>query len=160
MSSYPIQPQLTVYFTDGATFGYGNFVLDDPKNGVLGTSTLANSATGDRVVDVSDQCVKATLSGGYNLLQGEFQASTATFRIVDPNGDWNPSNTASPYYGYLTPNRKIRFSGTYAGTGYFLFSGYITAYNYSYPKNQEIGYVDLVCTDAFRLLALAAITAV
>ena len=160
MSAYPIQPQLTVYFTDGATFGYGNFVLDDPKNGVLGTSTLANSSTGDRVVDVSDQCVRATLAGGYNLLQGEFQAAQATFRIVDPNGDWNPSNPASPYYGYLTPNRKIRFSGTYAGIGYFLFSGYITAYNYSYPKNQEIGYVDLVCTDAFRLLALAGITSV
>ena len=107
---YPIQPQLTVYFTDGATFGYGNFVLDDPKNGILGTSTLANSATGDRVVDVSDQCVKATLGGGYNLLQGEFQAAQATFRIVDPNGDWNPNNPASPYYGYLTPNRKIRFN--------------------------------------------------
>ena len=74
--------------------------------------------------------------------------------------DWNPNNPASPYYGYLTPNRKIRFSATYAGVGYYLFSGYITAYNYSYPKNQEIGYVDLVCTDAFRLLALAGITTV
>jgi hypothetical protein len=51
--TYPITPNLTVYFTDGATFGYGNFVLDDFKNGVLGTSTLANSATGDLVVDVS-----------------------------------------------------------------------------------------------------------
>lgn len=159
-TAYPIQPQLTVYFNNGATFGYGNFVLDDPKNGILGTSTLANSATGDLVVDVSDQCVKATLGGGYNLLQGQFQAAQATFRIVDPNGDWNPSNPASPYYGYLTPNRKIRFSATYNGTGYFLFSGYINAYNYSYPKNQEVGYVDLVCADAFRLLALAGITTV
>ena len=158
--SYPITPNLTVYFTDGATFGYGNFVLDDPFNGVLGTSTLANSATGDLVVDVSSQTVKASLRAGYNLLQDQFQAGEATFRIVDPNGDWNPTNTASPYYGYLTPLRKIRFSATYDGTGYFLFSGYITAYNYSYPKDQEIGYVDLVCVDAFRLLNLAGITTV
>ena len=157
---YPITPSLIVYFTDGATFGYGNFIIGDPKNGIIGTNTMASSSTGDRIVDVSSQCVKATLSGGYNLLQGEFQAATATFRIVDPNGDWNPSNTASPYYGYLTPNRKIRFTANYGGTGYFLFSGYITAYNYSYPKNQEIGYVDLVCTDAFRLMALAGITTV
>jgi hypothetical protein len=158
MSAYPITTSLIVYFTDGATFGYP-FTLDSSAYGVLGKGTLAGSST-NLIVDVSSQCVKASLSGGYNLLQGQFQAATATFRIVDPNGDWNPSNTASPYYGYLTPNRKIQFSGTYSGTEYFLFSGYITAYNYSYPKNQDIGYVDLVCTDAFRLLNLAGITSV
>ena len=157
---YPITTSLVVYFNDGATFGYGNFIIGDANNGKIGVNTLASSSTGDLIVDVSSQCTKATISGGYNLLLGQFQAAQATFRIVDPNGDWNPSNTASPYYGYLTPNRKIRFSGAYAGTGYFIFSGYITAYNYSYPKNQEIGYVDIVATDAFRLLNLAGITSV
>lgn len=159
-AAYPISPNLIVYFTDGATFGYGNFIIGDSKNGIIGTNTMASSSTGDRIVDVSSQCVKATLSGGYNLLQGQFQTRQATFRIVDPSGDWNPQNTASPYYGYLTVNRKIRFSANYGSSGYFLFSGYIQAYNYSYPKNQEVGYVDLVCTDAFRLLNLAGITTV
>lgn len=158
--SYPITPNLTVYFNDGATFGYGDFVIGDPEHGILGTSTLASSSAGDLVVDVSSQTIKANISGGYNLLQGRFQANEATFRLIDSNGDWNPLNTSSPYYGFLTPLRKIRFSATYSGTGYFLFSGYITAYNYSYPKDQEIGYVDLVCTDAFRLLNLAGITSV
>ncbi len=158
--TYPITPNLTVYFTNGATFDYGNFVLDDDIYGKLGTGTLASSASGDLVVDVSSQCVKATMRAGYNLLQDQFQASEATFRIVDPNGDWNPENISSPYFGYLTPLRKIRFSASYNGSGYFLFSGYITAYNYSYPKDQEIGYVNLVCADAFRLLNLAGITTV
>ena len=153
MSAYPITPNLTVYFTEGATFG-------DPKNGIIGTSTLGSDTNNNLVVDVSSQCVRASINMGYNLLQDQFQAGQATFRIVDPNGDWNPQNPASPYYGYLTPNRKIRFSGTYSGTGYFIFSGYITQYNYSYPKDQEIGYVDLVCVDAFRLLNLAGITTV
>lgn len=159
MSAYPITTSLVVYFTDGATFGYA-FSIGDPKNGVIGVNTLGSGANDQLVVDVSSQCTKASLSGGYNLLLGQFVASQATFRIVDPNGDWNPQNTASPYYGYLTPNRKVRFSGTYAGTGYFLFSGYIQAYNYSYPKNQEVGYVELVCADGFRLLNLAGITTV
>lgn len=158
-SPYPITTNLVVYFTDGATFGYP-FTIGDPANGILGKNTLASSGSSSLIVDVSNQCVKATLGGGYNLLQGEFQAAQATFRIVDPNGYWNPANPSSPYAGYLTPNRKIQFSGTYAGTEYYLFSGYITAYNYSYPKNEQIGYVDLVCTDAFRLLALAGITTV
>ena len=156
---YPITPNLVVYFTDGATFGYP-FTIGSDANGIIGKNTFGSGSSSSLIVDVSSQCVKATLGGGYNLLQGEFQAAQATFRIVDPNGDWNPNNTASPYYGYLTPNRKIQFSATYSSTDYFLFSGYITAYNYSYPKNEELGYVDLVCTDAFRLLNLAGITTV
>lgn len=157
--SYPITPNLTVYFTDGATFGYP-FTIGDPQFGVIGVSTLGSDTNDNLIVDVSDQTISARMRAGYNLLQDQFQASEATFRVVDPNGDWNPTNTASPYYGYLTPLRKIRFSAIYSGNTYDLFSGYITAYNYSYPKDQEIGYVDLVCVDGFRLLNLAGITTV
>jgi hypothetical protein len=159
MSAYPITPNLTIYFTEGATFGYP-FTIGDPKNGIIGSSTLGSSTNDGLVVDISSQTVRAQISMGYNLLQQSFQAGQATFRIVDPNGYWNPTNTSSPYYGYLTPLRKVRFSATYNNTGYFLFSGYITSYNYTYPKDQEIGYVDLVCADAFRLLNLAGITTV
>lgn len=159
MSAYPITPNLTIYFTEGATFGYP-FTIGDPVNGLLGTGTLGSGSNDNLVVDVSSQTIKANMSMGYNLLQGEFQAGQATFRLVDNNGDFNPNNPSSPYYGYLTPLRKIRFSATYNGTGYFLFSGYITSYNYTYPKDQDIGYVDLVCFDAFRLLNLAGITTV
>lgn len=157
--TYPITPNLTVYFTDGATFGYP-FIIGDSSYGKIGVGTLGSDSNNNLVVDVSSQTVKATIRSGYNLIQDQFQAGEATFRVIDPNGDWNPNNTASPYYGYLTPLRKVRFSATYNGGGYFLFSGYITQYNYSYPKDQEIGYVDLVCIDAFRLLNLAGITTV
>jgi hypothetical protein len=157
--TYPITPNLTVYFTEGATFGFP-FVIGDSEYGIIGVNTLGGDTNNNLVVDVSSQTINASMRAGYNLLQDQFQASEATFRIVDPNGDWNPTNTSSPYYGYLTPLRKIRFSATYDGTGYFLFSGYITQYNYSYPKDQEIGYVDLVCVDAFRLLNLAGITTI
>lgn len=157
--TYPITPNLVVYFTDGATFGYP-FTLNDPLNGIIGKNTLGSTGADQLIVDVTSQTVKASINGGYNLLLNQFTASSATFRIIDPNGDWNPSNPLSPYYGYLTPNRKIQFSAIYSGNTYYLFSGYITAYNYSYPKDEELGYVDLVCTDAFRLLNLAGITTV
>lgn len=159
MSAYPINPNLTVFFTDGPTFGYP-FTIGDSQFGIIGKSTLGISNSTNFIVDVSSQTVKATMKSGYNLLTDQFQASEATFRVLDPNGDWNPTNTSSPYYGYLTPLRKIRFSATYSGNTYNLFSGYITQYNYTYPKDQEIGYVDLVCVDAFRLLNLAGITTV
>lgn len=159
MSAYPITPNLTIFFTDGATFGYP-FIIGDIEHGIIGVNTLGSNSSDTLIVDVSNQTISAQIKMGYNLLQGEFQAGQATFRVVDPNGDFNPANTASPYYGYLTPLRKIRFGANYNGTIYYLFSGYIQSYNYIYPKDQEIGYVDLICVDAFRLMNLAGISSV
>jgi hypothetical protein len=51
--------------------------------------------------------------------------------------------------------RKIRVAATTATTQNFLFSGYVQDYKYTYPQGQETGYVDILCSDAFRLLAMA-----
>tara|TARA_R110000868_G_scaffold8978_3_gene45485 strand:- start:3547 stop:4770 length:1224 start_codon:yes stop_codon:yes gene_type:complete len=141
---------VTFDFSSGATFGYP-FIIGE---GVLGFNTLANAAAD--VIDISDQVNNVSIKRGYNLLQEQFQAGTATIRILDPNGDWNPTNTASPYYGKLVPLRKVRISAD----GYFLFSGYTTAYNYTWDKEQNIGYVDIDLVDAFRLLNMSNITTV
>jgi hypothetical protein len=42
----------------------------------------------------------------------------------------------------------------------FLFSGYVTDYKYSYPQGEELGYVDISCSDAFRLLAMANVSTI
>ena len=157
--SYPITVVTTFDFSNGATFGYP-LILDDPTNGKLGTGTLSSDGSKPLIVDVSSQVGSISIKGGYNLLQDQFEAAQATVRIYDPNGNWNPENPASPYYGYLVPNRKVRVSAVYAGTTYYLFSGYTSAYNYSYPKNQDIGYVDVECNDAFRLFNLSNISTV
>lgn len=154
---YPVETKLVIYFTDGATFGYP-FTLDSVNNGRIGFDVLGGNS--NLVVDVSSQTIRASVKRGYNLLQGQFQAGQATFRLTDQNGDFNPANPSSPYYGYLTPLRKIKFSGTHASNFYDIFAGYITAYNYTYDKDQNLGYVDLVCTDGFRLLNLAGVTTI
>jgi hypothetical protein len=138
-------------FSNGATFGY-SFILGDPKHGILGENVLAETASD--IVDISDQVSNISIAGGYNLLQDQFQASQTKIRVIDPDGAWNPTNPASPYFGKLVPNRKMRVFATYAGTTHFLFSGYTQSYDYSYPKDQTIGYVDITCTDAFRLYQL------
>ena len=141
---------VTFDFSSGAVFNYP-FIIGE---GILGTNTLAES--GALTVDISDQVNKVTIRRGYNLLQEQFQAGTATVRILDQNGDWNSLNTASPYYGKLVPLRKVRISAN----GYFLYSGYTTAYNYSWDKEQNIGYVDIELADAFRLFNMSNITSV
>ena len=155
--SYPVEVGVTFDFSNGPIFGYP-FILDDPKNGVLGKGTLGTTIP--KIVDISNQVTKIDLSGGYNLLQDQFQAGQATIRIIDPNGDWNPMNPASIYYPDLVPLRKIRVSGTYAGVQHYIFSGYVTNYAYSYPKNQDFGYVDITAIDGFRLFNLASVSTI
>jgi hypothetical protein len=157
--SYPMTVNAVIDFSNGATFGVP-FTIGDPVNGIIGVSTLGDTSSGTLTVDVSNQVGKISIKTGYNLLQDQFEAGQATVRIYDQNGDWNPDNPLSPYAGKLIPNRKIRISATYNSTGYFLFSGYISAYNYSYPKDQELGYVDIQAADAFRLFNLSNVSTV
>ena len=151
----PAIPIVEINLTGGAsTFG-------DPF--ILGTSQLgfAELASGIAdIVDVSSQVQSISTRRERNLLQDKFLSASATVRILDPNGDWNPQNTSSPYYPNLVPLRKIKIEADYSGTIYPIFLGYITEYIYTYPKSQEVGYVTLVCSDAFRLLYNSNVTVV
>jgi hypothetical protein len=140
-------------FSNGPIFGY-SFTLGDPAHGILGTDRLGENA--NDIVDISSQVSKISIRRGYNLLQDQFQAGTASVRVFDPTGIWNPQNPLSPYFGKLIPLRKMRI----AGNDSFLFSGYTIGYNYTYPKDMEIGFVDIELVDAFRLFAQANITTV
>ena len=155
----PAQISVSFDFTSGATFGYP-FTIGDAKYGVLGTGTLAATTTPEPTVDLTPDVYSISIKRGRNIMRDQYEAGSATVRVLDPNSYFNPQNTSSPYYGYLTPLRKLRISATYNGVGYFLFSGYTIEYKYTYPQNQETGYVDIICTDAFRLMQQAAITTV
>ena len=155
--SYPFSLQVTFDFSSGPTFGY-SFILDDPAHGLLDTNVLADAAS--NVVDISSQVQNISIKGGYNLTTDQFEATTCTLRIYDPLGYWNPQNTLSPYYGQIIPNRKVRVSTLYGTTAHFLFSGYASSYNYQYPKDSIVGFVDILCTDAFRLYQLTTVTTV
>lgn len=141
---------VTFDFSSGAVFDYP-FIIGE---GILGTNVLADAAA--LTVDISNQVNKVSIRRGYNILQEEFQAGTATVRVLDQNGDWNPTSLTSPYAGLLVPLRKVRISAN----GEFLFSGYTVTYNYSWDKEQNIGYVDIELVDAFRLFNMASVTTV
>jgi len=141
---------VTFDFSSGAIFGYP-FIIGF---GVLGEDVLANEAAD--IVDITNQVGKISISRGYNLLQEEFQAGLAVVRVYDPTGAWNPTNPESPYAGKLVPLRKVRITADEE----YLFSGYTTAYNYTWDQEQNIGYVDIQLSDAFRLLNMSNITSV
>ena len=155
----PAQIAVSFDFTSGATFGFP-FTIGDAKYGKLGTGTLASTTTPEPTVDLTPDVRSISIRRGRNIMRDTFEAGSATVRVLDPNSYFNPQNTSSPYYGFLTPLRKLRISATVGGVGYFLFSGYTTDYKYTYPQNQETGYVDIICSDAFRLMQQAGITTV
>jgi hypothetical protein len=144
---------VSIDFANGPAFG-NPLLLDDPTT-PLGTGILAD-APGD-VVDVSDIALQVSIRRGRNRILNRFEAGLATVVLEDNNGDWSPQNLSSPYAGKLLPLRKIRIYADYDDGGgtdrYYLYSGYITAYNSTYGLGiDETSRVTLQCVDGFRLL--------
>lgn len=127
--------------------------------GIIGTNVLADTAA--LIVDVSDVVDSVTIKRGRSATADEFQTGTLTLRIVDQLGNFNPQNPASPYFGFLTPMRKVSISATYASVTYPLFSGFITSYTTNTPKNVgELVYTTITAVDATRLAQNAQISTV
>jgi len=131
---------------------------------ILGTGTLDVNILADSaavIVDVSDQINYIQTSRGRNPLVDQFQTGQLTLRIVDQNGDFNPTNPSGPYYTYLTPMKKVQISATYGANTYSLFSGFITSYVNTQPKDAtEVAYTTIQAVDAFRLAQNAQISTV
>jgi hypothetical protein len=153
--SLPATISVSFDFSQGATFGYNGFIIGDAQNGIIGTSQFAASAVPEPVVDLSSVTRQITIRRGRNIMRDTYESGSCTVRVLDPDSNFNPQNTSSPYFGFLTPLRKIRVAATTATAQEFLFSGYVQDYKYYYPIGQETGYVDILCSDAFRLLAMA-----
>ncbi len=127
--------------------------------GILGTNILGDSAS--IIVDVSNQINRIETKRGRNALIDQFQTGTLTLRIVDQNGDFNPTNPTGPYYGLLTPMKKVSISATYNNVTYPLFSGFITSYVNTQPKDAtEVAYTTIQAVDAMRLAYNAQISTV
>jgi hypothetical protein len=150
----PAQIAVTFDFSSGATFGAG-FVIGSPENGVIGVSRFGSDEVLIPVVDLTPDVYSISIRRGRNIMKDTYEAGTATVRVLDPQGNFNPQNPTSPYAGFLSPLRKLRISATTATTDHFLFSGYVNDYKYTFPQGQETAYVDLLCTDGFRLLQMA-----
>jgi hypothetical protein len=146
-----------INFSTGASFGAA-LLLDE---GLLDFNVLADSAS--VIVDVSNQVQAVSVQRGRNANADQFQAGTASIRIADVNGDFNPENLSSPYAGLLSPLRKITLTATDNNTSiiYPLFAGYITGYNFTQAQVVgEVSYTTLTAVDGFRLLNMGTVATV
>lgn len=144
-----------INFSTGPSFAQA-FIIG---SGILGTNVLAETAA--VIVDVSDKVNKIDVKRGRTALSDQFQTGSLSLRIVDQNGDFNPQNPSSPYYNLLTPMKKVQISATYNSVTYPVFSGFITSYVTTYPKDAEdVAYTTIQAVDAFRLAQNAQISTV
>jgi len=144
-----------INFSTGPSFAQA-FIIG---SGILGTNVLAETAA--VIVDVSDKVNKIDVKRGRTALSDQFQTGSLSLRIVDQNGDFNPQNPSSPYYNLLTPMKKVQISATYNSVTYPVFSGFITSYVTTYPKDAEdVAYTTIQAVDAFRLAQNAQINTV
>ena len=144
-----------INFSTGPSFAQA-MILD---TGILDTNVLADSAA--VIVDVSNQVDSIQTIRGRNAQADQFQTGTLTMRIVDQNGDFNPQNPSGPYYNLLTPMRKVQITATYSAVTYPIFSGFITSYQTTTPKNAtDVVYTTITAVDAFRLAQNAQISTV
>jgi hypothetical protein len=150
---------ISLNFSSGATFG-NPFTIGDPVNGVLGVGELSDQTAPSLVIDLTNVTRGIKINRGRNIPRDTYEAGTCTVRIFDQDGRFNPQNTSSDLYGYLTPLRKLRISSQYNGTDYYLFSGYTTDYVYTYDQAENVSYVDINATDAFRLFAMATVASI
>ena len=145
----------TINFSTGPSFAQA-LLLDQ---GILDTNILADAVA--VIVDVSDQINYITTNRGRQAEADQFQTGTLSLRIVDQNGDFNPQNPTGPYYGLLSPMRKVQITATYASVTYPIFSGFITSYSTTTPQNaSDVVYTTINAVDAFRLAQNAQIATV
>ena len=144
-----------INFSTGPGFAPA-FIIGEGK---LGTNILADSAA--VIVDVSNVVDSVSTKRGRSATADEFQTGTLTLRIVDQNGDFNPQNASSPYYGLLDPMKKVSITATWQGDVYDMFAGFITSYTTTTPKNaNDVVYTTITAVDATRLAQNAQISTV
>jgi hypothetical protein len=126
------------------------FTLDDP---VLGELDVAELPGGPVWVDVSEWFQDGLeISRGRNRAVDLFTAGRAAFRLDNRQRTFDPTNSASPFFGNLTPMRPVRISAVVEGVEERLFQGFVTDWTFRYGRPVD-AWVDVECVDAFLLFA-------
>ena len=153
-------PQVRVFvdFDSDTAFETNPLILDSVTEGILDTNRLGS---GTLPVEITSLVERIAIRRGRNRITGQFVPGTADVVLYDQNGDWNPTNPAGAYYPDLVPLRQIIIYATYSASDYYIFSGFIQAYDTGfYQGNEDVSRVTLRCVDGFRLLTGATITTV
>lgn len=107
-------------------------------------------------VDISKYVLDFSCKYGRQFELNSVEAGTATFTLDNTDRRFDPTNTLSPYYPNLLPLRKFQVTATFAGTTYYVFTGYIEQWPTKW-QGPDWAEVDCTAVDAFEALSQADI---
>lgn len=139
-----------------AAVGGSDLLLGDTTQGMLGVDVLGS---GNTWADISSYVLEGTLSRTWTRQQGPlvtYQAGTATLRLNNSDGRFDPANLAGPYVSagvsQVRPMIPIRVRVAWDGVIYPVWQGFATSW---VPPSENFGPVydetTLSCSDAFRV---------
>ena len=100
-------PTVVAYF-DLPAQGGSFFTLDDTTKGVLNSATYV--LAGDVGTDISAYVTFVDIKRGRTNLLEDIPTGVATLQLNNHDRRFDPLYTAGPYYGNLTPKKKITIS--------------------------------------------------
>jgi len=128
------------------------FVLDDPVKGQLDNTTYTLS--GAAYQDVTQYLTGISISRGKNRELDRFNAGHVMATFNNKNRYFDPTYTASPFYGQIVPRRDIRISAN----GTVQFVGIVDDWNLDYsPDGNSVASVSGY--DALSWLSQQTLTA-
>jgi hypothetical protein len=107
--------------------------------------------------DVSTRVLACSINRGRQYELDTVQPSTLTLRLDNGDRALDPTYTGSPYYPNVLPMRPVRVSATYAGTTYYLFTGYVERWPITWDA-PAWGSATLSGIDGMAVLATALVT--
>ena len=81
-----------------------------------------------------------------------FAAGQCSFTLDNRDARFSPLNSSSTYNGKLLPGKQVRITGSYGGTDYRLFRGFITGWPQRYSQGKKDAIVPIVAYDALAKL--------
>jgi len=107
--------------------------------------------------DVSRRVLACSVKRGRQYELDTIQPSTLTLRLDNGDRALDPTYTGSPYYPNVIPMRPVRVSTVYAGTTYYLFTGYVERWPITWDA-PTWGSATLTGIDSMATLAAAQVT--
>ena len=133
--------------------GPGNFfILDDTTNGVLNNTSYVLGG-GSFFYDVSAYVQQINVSRGKSRALDRYQAGHVTVQFNNRNRYFDPTYTASPFYGQIVPRRDMRVWAN----GVIVFYGTVDDWNLDYAPNGDSS-ATVSAYDGFAFLAQQTLT--
>lgn len=116
---------------------------------VSGADVFGGAFSGASFDDVTDHVYGFSTNRGRSDDLGEIDQGTATIKLRDHDGRFNPENASSDLYGYLLPLRPVRIQATHNGTTYGVFRGFIDRIEFDPLTRESV----IECVDLFEFLS-------